>query len=134
MRSIIVLSALLLATSAARADIAPPPDRGPTQVTVAGLRFELGSYEVKSGPHYNKHYPMAVLAGCVEDHPNCKLARERNLIGAQVVGVAEGTLTPERGMLRQIADAFADARKPVLLVLSRRVADEAPVDVVFLQH
>ena len=119
MRPIIILSALLLATSAARADIAPPPDHGPTQVTVAGLKFEIGSHRVKMPPGYYKSYPVAVLAGCVENHPNCKLAQAQNVIGAEVQSVDGEPLEAAKGRLRQIVDHFAETKTPVTLEFLR---------------
>ena len=133
MRVLFVCFALLLGTSAMRADIAPTPDAGPTTATVAGLKFELGSAEVKYPPGYTKTFQVAVLAGCVERHPNCKLAHAKNLIGMEVESVDGQSLRPEEGRLRQIAKAFARAKKPVTLELYRRSGGDS-VTIGFAAH
>ena len=133
MRVLFVCFALLLGTSAMRADIAPTPDAGPTTATVAGLKFELGSAEVKYPPGYTKTFQVAVLAGCVERHPNCKLAHAKNLIGMEVESVDGQSLRPEEGRLRQIAKAFAHAKKPVALELYRRSGGDS-VTIGFAAH
>ena len=125
MRPILIAVALLLAISAAAADILPEPDHGPAQAIVAGLKFELGSAEVKYPPGYTKTFQVAVLAGCVERHPNCALAHAKNLIGMEVESVNGESLRPEEGRLRQLARAFAHAKQPVALELYRRTGGES---------
>ena len=125
MRALFVCFALMLGTSAVRADIAPVPDNGPVQVTAAGLKFELQSVEVKYPPGYTKTFQVAVLAGCVERHPNCALAHAKNLIGMEVESVNGESLRPEEGRLRQLARAFAHAKQPVALELYRRTGGES---------
>jgi hypothetical protein len=133
MRVLFVCFALMLGTSAMRADIAPTPDAGPATANAAGLKFELQSVEVKYPPGYTKTFEVAVLTGCVERHPNCKLAHAKNLIGMEVESVDGESLRPEEGRLRQLAKAFAHAKKPVALELYRRTGGQS-VTIGFAPH
>ena len=134
MRVLFVCFALMLSTSAVRADIAPTPDNGPVQVTAAGLKFELQSVEVTMPPGYTKTFEVAVLTGCVEKHPNCAPAHAKKLIGMEVESVNGESLQPEIGQLTQIADAFAHAKGPVKLELYRRGGDGQTVEVAFARR
>ena len=134
MRAIVFGFAMLLGTSAAVADIIPEPDHGPVRATVAGLEFALRSVEVTMPPGYTKTFEVAVLTGCVENHPNCKLAHARDLIGMEVNTVDGESLQPEIGQLTQIADAFAHAKGPVKLELYRRGGDAQTVEVAFARR
>ncbi len=103
--------ALMLTVSIARADILPTPDRGPPMGSAGGLDFAVQSIKVEmgpvNGPHYSKTRQVVVLVGCTDGHPNCQLARSRNLIGMEVGAIDGAYLRPDKGMVRQIIDAFA---------------------------
>ena len=129
-----------LVVSAALADIAPTPDRGPPIGDAGGLTFMVQSVEVEmgpaNGPHYSKTEQVVVLTGCAEGTPNCALAKKRNLVGMEVVAVDGMGLTPEKGMVRQILDAFADAKAPatIALTLYAHAADSQPVEAKFARR
>ena len=120
--------AFVLAASTARADIAPEPDRGPPMATAGGLDFAVQSVVVKFPPGYTKTLQVAMLVGCTDGHPNCRLARSKNLIGMEVLSVDGESLQPENGMVRQIVDAFerkSDARAVTLELFSRGSGSES---------
>jgi hypothetical protein len=129
-----------LVVSAAWADIAPTPDRGPPLGDAGGLTFMVQSVEVEmgpaNGPHYSKTEQVVVLTGCAEGTPNCALARAKNLVGMEVDAVDGRALRPEIGMVKQILDAFADSKAPatVALTLYGRAADAQPVEVKFARR
>ncbi|MGO4869142.1 MAG: hypothetical protein ACLPGW_00785 [Roseiarcus sp.] len=129
-----------LVVSAAWADIAPTPDRGPPSGDAGGLSFMVQSVEVEmgpaNGPHYSKAEQVVVLTDCAKGAPNCALARAKNIVGMEVVAVDGMGLTPEKGMVRQILDAFADAKTPatIRLTLYGRAADSQPVEVKFARR
>ena len=75
-------------------------------LSVAGLTFAIQPVRVKYPPGYTKTFQVAVLTGCVARHPNCKLAKAKNLIGMEVASVNGATLDPAQGRLRQIGEAF----------------------------
>ncbi len=132
--------ALALAASAARGDILPTPDRGPPMGDAGGLSFAVQSVEVQfgpvNGPHYQKTLQVVVLVGCVDGQPNCALARSKNLIGMEVDSVDGESLRPERGMVRQIMDAFASktAGPTITLELYSRAANSEAVKVGFARR
>jgi hypothetical protein len=129
-----------LVVSAALADIAPTPDRGPPIGDAGGLTFTVQSVQVAfgpaNGPHYYKTEQVVVLTGCAEGAPNCALARAKNLVGMEVDAVDGRALRPEIGMVRQILDAFADAKAPatIALTLYARAADSKPNEVTFARR
>ena len=129
-----------LAVSAALADIAPTPDRGPPMGEAGGLSFMVQSVQVEmgpaNGPHYSKTEQVVVLTGCAEGTPNCALARAKNLVGMEVSAVDGAELMPEKGMVRQILDAFADAKAPSTIALTfyARAADSQAVEVKFARR
>jgi hypothetical protein len=129
--------ALLLAASTAGADIPPTPDRGPPMGSAGGLDFAIQPVEVEmgpvNGPHYYKTFQVAVLAGCTDGQPNCTQARSGNLIGMEVITVDGEDLRPERGMVQQILDAFANkaAGPTVTLELYSRGSKADPTKVSF---
>ncbi len=133
----LVCLALMLTASIARADILPTPDRGPPMASAGGLDFAIQSIKVEmgpvNGPHYSKTAQVAVLVGCTDGHPNCKLARSRNLIGMEVSSVDGESPRPEKGMIRQIVDAFAReaATRTVSLELFSRGSKDEPIEVSF---
>lgn len=132
----LVCLALMLVGSTAHADILPEPDRGPPMASTAGLDFAVQSVEVKFPPGYTKTLQVAVLTGCTDGHPNCKLARSRNLIGMEVLTVDDEYLRPENGMVQQIVDAFerkSDA-KTVTLELYSRASNNESIKVSFARH
>jgi hypothetical protein len=132
--------ALMLAVSTARGDILPTPDRGPPIGEAGGLSFEVRWVEFQmgpvNGPHYQKRGQVVVLVGCANGQANCALARSKNLIGLEVGSVDGKTLRPERGMVRQIIDAFADkaAAPTIALELYSRAADSEPITVAFARR
>jgi len=83
--------ALTLAVSTALGDILPTPDRGPPIGEAGGLSFEVRWVEVQfgpvNGPHYQKSRQVVVLVGCDDGHPNCALAKSKNLLGMEVGSV-----------------------------------------------
>jgi hypothetical protein len=129
-----------LAVSAALADIAPTPDRGPPLGEAGGLRFMVQSVQVEfgpaNGPHYYKTEQVVVLTDCAEQAPNCALAKKKNLVGMEVSAVDGAELKTEKGMVRQILDAFADPKAPatIALTLYGRAADSQPVEVKFARR
>ncbi len=134
----LVCLALMLAIPAARADILPVPDRGPFTGSAGGLDFAVESIEPPpppvGGPRLSRHpLQVVVLVGCADEHPNCKLARSRNLIGMEVLTVDGESLRPEKGMVRQIVDAFARqaATRTVSLELFARNSKNEPIKVAF---
>ena len=132
----LVCLALMLTASTARADILPEPDRGPPMASAGGLDFAIQSVEVKFPPGYTKTLQVAVLTGCTDGHPNCELARSRNLIGMEVLTVDDQYLRPENGMVRQIVDAFerkSDART-VTLELFSRASNSESIKISFARH
>lgn len=135
-----VASTAALAVTAAFADIAPTPDRGPPMGDAGGLSFMVQSVQVAfgpaNGPHYYKTEQVVALTGCAEATPNCALAKKKNLIGMEVSAVDGVELTPEKGMVAQILAAFADAKAPatIALTLYARAADSQPVAVTFARR
>jgi len=131
---------LALVASAALGDIAPIPDRGPPIGEAGGLQFRVQSVRVEmgpaNGPHYYKTEQVVVLTGCVEGTPNCALARSKNVVGMEVDSVDGAPLMTEKGMVRQILDAFADPKAPATITLTfySRAADSQPVDVKFARR
>jgi hypothetical protein len=132
----LVCLALMLATSTARGDIAPEPDRGPPMASAGGLDFAIQSVEVTFPPGYTKTLPVVMLVGCTDGHPNCKLARSKNLIGMEVLTVDDQYLHPEIGMVQQIVDAFEgkSAAKTVTLELYLRGSNGDSIKVFFARH
>jgi hypothetical protein len=129
-----------LVVSAALADIAPTPDRGPPIGDAVGLTFMVQSVQVEmgpaNGPHYYKTEQVVVLTDCAAGTSNCALARAKALVGMEVVAVDGKGLVPEKGMVRQILDAFADAKAPatIALTLYAHAADSQPVEVKFARR
>ena len=132
--------ALALAVSAARADILPTPDRGPPLGEAGGLSFEVRWVEYQmgpaGGPHYQKRGQVVVLVGCDEGQANCALARSKALIGMEIASVDGARLRPERGMVRQIMDAFANkaAAPTITLELYSRADDIQTIEVAFARR
>jgi len=132
--------ALMLAASTARGDILPTPDRGPPMGEAGGLSFEVRWVEFEmgplNGPHYQKRGQVVVLVGCDEERPNCALAKSKRLIGMEVGSVDGASLRPERGMVRQIIDAFADktAAPTIALELYSRAANSEAIEVAFARR
>ncbi|MGA7710782.1 MAG: hypothetical protein WCA81_02695 [Rhizomicrobium sp.] len=135
MRFAFVCCAFILAAFAARADIAPEPDRGPPMATVAGLDFAVQPVQVEfgpqNGPHYYKTLQAVVLTGCTDGHPNCRIAKSKRLIGMEVLSVDDASLQPEHGMVQQIIDAFSRSKRTVILELFARGSQSEPVKVAF---
>ena len=54
----------------------------------------------------------------------------------EVTDVDGAELAPEKGMVRQILDAFADSKAPATIALTfyARAADAKPVDVKFARR
>jgi hypothetical protein len=138
-----ILAAVLaapLVVSAALADIAPTPDRGPPIGDAGGLTFAVQSVQVEfgpaNGPHYSKTEQVVVLTDCAEGASNCKLAKTKNLVGMEVSAVDGAELMPAKGMVAQILAAFADAKAPatIALTLYGRAADSQPVEVKFARR
>jgi hypothetical protein len=135
-----VVFAAPLVVSAALADIAPTPDRGPPVGDAGGLSFMVQSVQVAfgpaNGPHYYKTEQVVVLTDCAEQTPNCKLAKKRNLVGMEVSAVDGAELMTEKGMIAQILAAFADPKAPatIALTLYARAADSQPVEVKFARR
>ncbi len=129
-----------LIVSIAWADIAPTPDRGPPLGDAGGLTFMVQSVQVAfgpaHGPHYYKTEQVVVLAGCADQTPNCALATKKNLVGMEVTDVDGAELKTEKGMVRQILDAFTDSKAPatIALTLYGRAADSQPVEVKFARR
>ena len=129
-----------LVVSAALADIAPTPDRGPPSGDAGGLTFMVQSVQVAfgpaNGPHYYKTEQVVVLTDCAEATPNCALAKKKNLVGMEVTDVDGAELKTEKGMVRQILAAFADSKAPatIALTLYGRAADSQPVEVKFARR
>ncbi len=126
---------LMLATSIARGDILPTPDRGPPMGSAGGLDFSIQSVEVEMHG-YSKTIQVAVLVGCADERPNCKLARSRNFIGMEVLTVDGQDLQPQKGMVRQILDAFQSkaAAQTVTLELYSRASKGEPIKVSFARN
>jgi len=129
-----------LVVSAALADIAPTPDRGPPMGDAGGLTFMVQSVQVEfgpaNGPHYSKTEQVVVLTDCADQTPNCALARAKGVVGMEVTDVDGAELRPENGMVGQILDAFADSKAPakVTLTFYARAADAQPVEVKFARR
>jgi len=129
-----------LVVSAALADIAPTPDRGPPMGDAGGLTFMVQSVQVEfgpaNGPHYSKTEQVVVLTDCADQTPNCALARAKGVVGMEVSAVDGAELRPENGMVGQILDAFADSKAPakVTLTFYARAADAQPVEVKFARR
>ena len=136
MRFMLVCFAFILTAFAARADIAPEPDRGPPMATAGGLDFAIQFVVVKLPPGYTKTLQVAVLVGCTDGHPNCRLARSKNLIGMEVLAVDGEYLRPENGMVRQIVDAFEHkaAAGTVMLELFSRGPGNQSIKVSFARR
>jgi hypothetical protein len=135
-----VVFAAPLVVSAALADIAPTPDRGPPMGDAGGLSFMVQSVQVEmgpaNGPHYSKTEQVVVLTGCADGTPNCALAKTKNLVGMEVAAVDGAELMPAKGMVAQILAAFADPKAPatIALTLYGRAADSQPVEVAFARR
>lgn len=136
----VVAVAAALAASAALADMAPTPDRGPPEGEAGGLSFMIRSVAFQmgpaNGPRYTKTRQAAVLAGCADGTPNCALAKSKTLIGMEVSAVDGMRLRPQKGMVRQILDAFADAKAPATITLTfyGPAANARPVEVAFARR
>ena len=132
--------AFLLVVPTAYADILPTPDRGPPSGSAGGLNFAVQWVEFEmgpiNGPRYSKSAQVVVLVGCVDGQPNCQLARAKNLIGMEVSTVDGKDLQPEKGMVRQIVDAFKRqaAAPTVTLELYSRPTNKGPIKVDFARH
>ncbi len=135
-----VVFAAPLAVSAALADIAPTPDRGPPMGDAGGLSFMVQSVQVAfgpaNGPHYYKTEQVVVLTGCAEGTPNCALARAKGVVGMEVSDVDGAELMPAKGMVGQILAAFADSKAPATIALTfyARAADSQPAEVKFARR
>ena len=129
-----------LVVSAALADIAPTPDRGPPAGDAGGLSFTVQPVQVEfgpaNGPHYYKTEQVVVLTGCADPTPNCKLAKTKNLVGMEVsavdgmglrAGKGHGRADPRR--LRRSQSA-GDDRADALWA----AADSQPVEVKFARR
>ena len=136
MRFMLVCFAFIFTAFTARADIAPEPDRGPLMASAGGLDFAIRSVVVKFPPGYTKTLQVAVLVGCTDGHPNCRLARSKNLIGMEVLTVDGEYLRPENGMVRQIVDAFEHkaAAGTVMLELFSRGSGNQSIKVSFARR
>ncbi len=132
----LVCLSLVLVASTARGDILPVPDRGPPMASVAGLDFAIQSVEVKFPPGYKKRLQVAMLVGCTDGHPNCALAKSRNLIGMEVLEVDGEYLRPENGRVQHIVDAFTrkSAAETVTLELVSRESNKDAIQVTFARH
>lgn len=132
----LICLALVLTASTARGDITPEPDRGPAMATAAGLEFAVQYASVKFPPGYTKTLQVAVLTGCTQGHPNCKLARSKNLIGMEVLTVDGAYLQPEQGMVQQIVDAFdsKSGARTVTLELFSRASNSESTKVSFAKQ
>ena len=132
----LICLATILIASAARGDIMPPPDRGPPMATTGGLDFAIEPVEVRFPPGYTKTVHVVVLTGCTDGHPNCKLAKSKNLIGMEVLTVDGEYLQPEIGRVRQIVNAFESksAARTVILELYARASGGDSVKVRFAKH
>jgi hypothetical protein len=71
-----------------------------------------------------------------ESRANCKLDRSRNLIGLEVLTVDGQDLRPEKGMVRQILDAFDSktAAPTVTLKFNSRDSNGEPIKVTFARQ
>jgi len=139
-RFLAVVFAAPLVVSAALADIAPTPDRGPPMGDAGGLSFAVQSVQVEmgpaNGPHYYKTEQVVVLTDCAAGTSNCALAKTKNLVGMEVTDVDGAELRPEKGMVAQILAAFADAKAPATVALTfyGRAADSKSVEVTFARR
>jgi hypothetical protein len=138
MRFLVVCFAFTLAGFSARADVAPEPDHGPPIATVAGLDFAVQTVEEEKGPvvggrYYSEPEQVVVLTGCTAGHPNCKLAKSKNLIGMEVLSVDDESLHPEIGMVRQIINNFSGktGKRTVALELFSRGSNNESIRVSF---
>ena len=135
-----VAFAATLFVSAALADIAPTPDRGPPLGDAGGLSFAVQSVQVEfgpaNGPHYQKTEQVVVLTGCADGTPNCALAKKHNLVGMEVSAVDGADLRPEKGMVAEILAAFADSKAPATIALTfySQAADSQAVEVKFARR
>ena len=77
-----------------------------------------------------------MLTDCAKGAPNCALAHAKALVGMEVTDVDGAELAPEKGMVRQILDAFADSKAPATIALTfyARAADAKPVEVKFARR
>ena len=139
-RMVFVCAALMLAASTARADLLPAPNRGPSAGRAGGLDFKVEWMEFEmgpvGGPYYRKRRQIVVLSGCADGHPNCTLARSRNLLGMEVRAVDGTDLQPQKGMVQQILDAFASksGARRVTLELVARAPKSEPIEVAFARR
>jgi len=122
-RPSLAFAALLIAAPAI-ADIPPIPDAGPTTLAVAGLDFTIQPVTVRYPPGYSKTFQTAVLTGCAEHHPNCRLAQAKNLIGMEVDSLNGEALNPRPGRLAMIREAFQHATGDVTIAFFRRGGGE----------
>jgi hypothetical protein len=108
----------------------PIADGGGPTFSVQSVQLALGP---ANGPHYSKTEQVVVRTDCAAETPNCAPARAKNLVGMEVVSVDGVGLAPEKGMVRQILNAFANAKAPatVALILYGHAADSQPVEVAF---
>jgi hypothetical protein len=109
------------------------PDRGPAKGSAGGLTFAVKSVEVTLPRGYKKKLQAVVLVGCASDHPNCILAKSKDLIGMEVETVNAEYLRPERGMVQQILDAFRQKspNQKVILSLVSRSSQTGAIAVPF---
>lgn len=133
MRRILYLALALAAAGAARADLLPTPDHGPPVGDAGGLTFSVEWVAIKMPPGYTKNEQVVRLTGCTEGRDNCTLAHAKNLIGMEVQEVDGHGLSPERGMVKEIQDAFArkDGGPRVTLTLYGREQDSPALEVSF---
>ena len=64
------------------------------------------------------------------------MASAKNVVGMEVSAVDGAELMPEKGMVRQILDAFANSKAPATIALTfyARAADSKPVEVKFARR
>lgn len=103
--------AIALTLGAARADIAPPPLEF-VNIEAGGLDFLVIRRDYRRPAH-----PSAQLVGCVDGHPNCALARARNLVGRSVRGLDGRAFASADDVAGAIVDAFHSPSAPATIEL-----------------
>lgn len=121
--AIVMSIALAVFAVPAIGDIPPPPDEytGPTTARLAGLIFDREQIEIRDQvPEEHGHAPRygnyVILKNCVAVHPNCRLARQRKVLGWVVTSIDGAEVGDDLGAF-QTAFASVPKRHKVKLTL-----------------
>jgi hypothetical protein len=86
--TVLVLAAATLTSSLALADVPPPMPvvecTASTSTTIAGLHFIL---DIQDEPNAQERPNYMFMSSCISTHANCRLAKQKGVIGWAVTAV-----------------------------------------------